>query len=94
MLTKSPYLPHWRIVPNCRLLYSFLKIHSTPYNFPYAGHVLNGSLDYVGSYGNYWSRTAKSGTVAYDLFFSSSNVGPAYNDYRYNGFPVRCVATT
>ena len=63
-------------------------------NFPYAGIVYNGSLRNVGSYGDYWSRTALSSTHAYHPYFNSSNVGPADFSGRYNGFSVRCVATT
>jgi len=64
------------------------------YNFPYAGLVGNSILFNVGSVGVYWSRTASSSTHAYHLFFSSSNVRPAYTDHRYRGFSIRCVATT
>ena len=68
------------------------KIRSAPYNFPYAGNVYNGSLDGVGSYGVYWSRTADSSTNAYYLLFGSSGVNPAFYNYRYVGRSVRCVA--
>ena len=70
------------------------KIRSAPYNFPYAGYVYNGSLDGVGSYGFYWSRTANSADYAYNLYFRSSNVYPAINGNRYSGLSIRCVATT
>ena len=63
-------------------------------NFPYAGTVFDSSLDRVGSYGYYWSRTAYSADGAYHLQFVSSAVGPAGYSARYFGFPVRCVATT
>ena len=36
-------------------------------NFPYAGTVFDSSLDRVGSYGYYWSRTAYSADGAYHL---------------------------
>ncbi len=74
-----------------------------PYNFPYAGYVLDSHLIGYGyarvpnpdsPEGYYWSRTARSSTVAYRLYFTSSNVGPADGYYRYYGFSVRCVATT
>ena len=70
------------------------KIRSAPYNFPYAGSVVNGSLNNVGSDGYYWSRTATSSTRAYGLYFNSSDVYPADFNSRYDGFSVRCVATT
>lgn len=66
----------------------------SPYNFPYAGSVYGSALNGVGSYGVYWSRTAGSNTVAYNLFVNSSYVNPAYGTGRYRGFPIRCVATT
>ena len=66
----------------------------TPYNFPYAGYVYDSSLRNVGSFGRYWSRTADSANAAYDLYFYSSYVGPVNNNYRFNGYSIRCVATT
>ncbi len=67
------------------------KIRGAPYNFPYAGVVLNGSLQGVGSNGYYWSSTANDSNLAYCLGFNSSNV---YTDNRsrYSGFSVRCIA--
>ena len=70
---------------------------TAPYNFPYAGDVLNSSLYNVGSYGGYWSRTVYSSNSqnAYLLVFSSSAVDPANRrNGRYDGFSIRCVATT
>jgi len=63
-------------------------------NFPYAGFIENGSLKYIGSFGYYWSRTTSSNTGTYDLFFYSSNVDPTDLNARYNGYSIRCVATT
>ena len=70
------------------------KIRSAPYNFPYAGYVINSSLADVGSDGHYWSRAAGSANRAYLLWFNSSNVDPARNVNRCYGFSIRCVATT
>jgi len=60
---------------------------------PAAGYrsFTSGSVNYVGTYGNYWSRSS-SGTSAYLLHFSSTDVYPYSNSYRANGFSVRCVA--
>ncbi len=66
------------------------KIRSTPYNFPYAGYVYGGSLQAVGSQGNYWSSTGGNNNRAYILYFDSSNVN-TNNNYRYVGFSVRCI---
>ncbi len=64
------------------------------YNFPYTGLVQDSSLGSVGSGGYYWSRTAGSDTGAYYLFFYSIYVYPAYDNIRYSGLSIRCVATT
>ncbi|MBO6305987.1 MAG: hypothetical protein J6M55_00635 [Paludibacteraceae bacterium] len=45
----------------------------------------------VGSNGNYWSSTSNSGTNAYNVNFNGSNVNPANNNNRNNGFSVRLV---
>jgi uncharacterized protein (TIGR02145 family)/prepilin-type N-terminal cleavage/methylation domain-containing protein len=45
-----------------------------------------------GSGGYYWSSTQSSATFAYSLYFVSTIVGPAYNNNKYYGFAVRCVA--
>jgi len=68
----------------------------TTSNFPYAGVVGDDSLNGVGSYGYYWSRTTFSGSsqFAYHLYFYSSLVNPANYNYRYVGYSIRCVATT
>lgn len=49
----------------------------------------NGSLNNVGSIGNYWSSTV-SGTNASNLNFNSSNSNINTNN-RANGFSVRCL---
>ncbi len=67
------------------------KIRGTPYNFPYAGYVYDGSLHNVGSEGLYWSSTADGTGNAYRLYFGSSTVNTYYGN-RYRGFSVRCIA--
>jgi hypothetical protein len=49
----------------------------------------NGSLNNVGTNGNYWSSTV-SGTNARNLNFNSSNANMNDNN-RANGFSVRCL---
>ena len=51
----------------------------------------NGTMNNVGSNGNYWSSTPNSATNGYNLNFNSGNVNPSNNNNRTNGFPVRCV---
>jgi uncharacterized protein (TIGR02145 family) len=50
-----------------------------------------GVLYYRGSLGYYRSSTENGGN-AYSLFFDSSNVDPAKDNPRANGFSVRCIA--
>jgi len=49
----------------------------------------NGSLNNVGSNGNYWSSTI-DGTNSRNLNFNSSNANMNSNN-RANGFSVRCI---
>ena len=58
---------------------------------PAAGYRNGASVNLVGSYGYYWSSTPNGTNYAYSLYFSSSNVGPASNIYRYDGSSVRLV---
>ncbi|WP_195497469.1 hypothetical protein [Alistipes senegalensis] len=52
----------------------------------------SGALTNVGSNGYSWSSSPTQGsTNAGYLNFSASNVNPQNNNYRANGFPVRCV---
>ena len=49
-------------------------------------------LDGAGNYGVYWSSVGYYSYSAYYLYFSPYGVRPSYDDARYNGFSVRCVA--
>jgi len=51
----------------------------------------DGALLIRGISGYYWS-SAESGSLAYDLYFNSSNVYPADNNNRTYAFSVRCIA--
>jgi uncharacterized protein (TIGR02145 family) len=51
----------------------------------------SGALYSRGNHGYYWSSTENS-SDAYYLNFNTSNVYPAFNYYRANGFSVRCIA--
>ncbi len=50
-----------------------------------------GALN-VGSLGVYWSRSAYSKGMAYDLYLNSSVVYPQNYAIKYDGFSVRCLA--
>ncbi len=67
-------------------------MRGAPYNFVYGGGVNGSSLNGAGSGGYYWSSTAISAALAYDLFFGSSLVTPSYSGGRFLGHSVRCVA--
>lgn len=64
---------------------------SSPLKLPMAGSrgYSNGSPDYVGSNGRYWSSTV-SGTNSRTLDFSSSDA-IIYTNNRAEGSPVRCI---
>jgi hypothetical protein len=61
--------------------------------FPAAGRCNNGSVNNVGSLGDYWSSSVRSSGVqnAYYLGFNNSSVDWQYTYYRYYGFAVRGV---
>ncbi len=70
---------------------NFTSIQISPYYFVAGGNVNSGKLSYAGSYGYYWSSTARSGTNAYFLGFDSSTVAPSGTNGRYVGMSVRCL---
>ena len=61
--------------------------------FPAAGcrNYGNGSMNNVGSGGYYWSSSPYVDNYGYSLRFYSGSVDPSSNNYRANGFSVRCV---
>lgn len=70
------------------------KVRLTPLYFIPAGFVNTDGLNGAGNYGLYWSSSPMSdGTQAYGLGFASGDLNPSYNDNRYYGRFVRCLAT-
>ena len=67
------------------------RINGNSIFFPASGYYLGTSLGSRGSYGNYWSSSYLSATNAYNLYFYSSLVYPAYSSYRRYGFTARAV---
>jgi hypothetical protein len=62
--------------------------------FPACGDACYGSVDYVGSYGHYWSSSLDADygdSSAYFLYFGNGIVYWGNNFNRYYGFPVRGV---
>jgi uncharacterized protein (TIGR02145 family) len=64
---------------------------NSPLKLPLSGNRNNadGSLNNVGSNGNYWSSTV-NGTNTWNLNFNSGNAN-MNNNNRANGFSVRCL---
>ncbi len=69
--------------------------------FPLAGRYVKGyggagAVDAFDSFGLYWSSTASTSDIAYNLTFSkdSDNVSTSSRNNRGTGFPIRCVANS
>ncbi len=58
---------------------------------PYAGSGYGASLNYAGSYGNYWSSVPSSYNDISWYLRSCSSYHDTYYYYRYSGYPVRPV---
>ena len=73
----------------------FLKSPMRPFTLTYGGNVnqTSGSTVNQGTNGNFWSIGANSSTNARNLNFNGSNVNPENNNYKSNGFSVRCVSS-
>ena len=68
-------------------------LRTYPNNILYSGNVTGASLGGRGTHGRYWSSTARSGSYAYYLTFSSMHVCPGTDYYnKYYGSTVRCIA--
>ena len=67
------------------------RINGNSIFFPASGDYNGTSLNNRGSIGYYWSSSYNSATSAYDLYFNSSNVNPAYNSGRRYGLSARAV---
>ena len=67
------------------------RINGNSVFFPASGNRSGTGLNNRGSNGHYWSASLYSQTSGFHLLFYSSGVNPAYNYYRFFGFPVRAV---
>ena len=66
---------------------------ASPLWFVRSGYVYNNTLNNYGVYGYYWSSVVIGSYGAYVLDFGVDDyLDPQYDDYRYYGFSVRCVA--
>ena len=65
-----------------------------PVNYLYSGYVYDASLDNRGISGAYWSSTTRNSAGAFDLVIYNSGVSSgAYNNYKYYGRTLRCIAS-
>ena len=71
---------------------SFNKLRSDPYYFVRSGRLGGVGVYYTGVYGAYWSSTVNSGTNAYFLNFTNTDISPASLYNRYGGWSIRCLA--
>ena len=71
----------------------FQKLSSPPLSFVRSGYhpTPGATLDYRGSRGYYWSRSA-SGANSLFLYFLSSSIGPQFSFNKSDGVSLRCVA--
>ena len=67
-----------------------LEAHGAVF-LPAAGSRYGTSVNYVGSYGDYWSSSYYDYNYAYYVTFYRSNLYPQYRYDRYNGLSVRLV---
>ena len=58
---------------------------------PAAGYRSGTSVNYVGSYGNYWSASYNNSNNAYDMYFSDGSLSASNSYGRYYGLSVRLV---
>ena len=50
-----------------------------------------GTLNNNGTNGYYWSSVQYDSNNAYDMNFNNGSLNPNNNNYKTNGFSVRCV---
>ena len=67
-------------------------MEKSPYYFARSGYVYGTTLDFFTSDGYYWSGSVVAGSDAFGLDYLSSGLYPAYQNYRYSGWSLRCVA--
>ena len=61
---------------------------------PLSGSFYDGSTNYQGSYGYFWSSTYRNTNNMYRLSVNSSGVNPSNNYIRYGGYSVRCLLSS
>ncbi len=89
---RLPTQPEWSTLVSSAGITNYTTAYSSSLKLTAAGYrsYSDASLSYLGALGLYWSSSV-TGTNAFNLYFSSSAVYPASNDYRAGGFSVRCL---
>ena len=70
----------------------FNNFRTSPLYFVRSGNVNGSALKYYATDGDLWSSTARSGSIAFSLYFTLGRLYPASQFSQYYGFPVRCIA--
>ena len=63
----------------------------TAFHLPLSGYYINGSANYQGSGGYFWSITRGDISSMYRLSADTSDIYPSISYYRDSGFSVRCM---
>lgn len=63
----------------------------TAFRLPLSGYYYDGSANYQGSYGYFWSITRDLNYGMYNLYANTSSIYPSGRDDRSYGISVRCV---
>ena len=69
--------------------------YSSAFSPIHSGYYDNGSFDYEGSYGRWWSATANGSYNQYSLYYDGLGWLNTYGrDNKSNGYSVRCVRSS
>ncbi len=71
----------------------YQTLEQYPINLYRTGHVGSGGQGYT-TYGYYWSSSANSNIYGYHLRYTTGEVRSQFNNPKYYGFSVRCVANS
>ena len=68
------------------------RFRAYPNNFLFSGYVYGSSVDYRGSLGFWWAKSAYAAPYAYYLYLDNFGyVYPSNDDLKWNGFTARCL---
>ena len=71
-----------------------LRWRRFPLNYLFSGYFTSSSVSSYGVYGYYWSSTARDYDTGYYLQVGSISLNPGASFRTYNGYSVRCVASS